>query len=464
MKDAIRILFQEPTSFNDVDAWTKYEYTKMMQYSTTLSEADEYSFIRLGRSIPFDAFCALNRKEANPDDVLGVTWGKLMSDPSFPVMEEDLDRNIITILALAEAVQKAVFEHAEELYEAQEQEAQEQEAQDQGGEPGEGIGIDIGVILTAKGEADDTFELVSGVRGGMDGTTPSLRFEQSLEVARIFDVDLFAAILGWARMSTAGAIRENKEGREELTGYRLGEWSDDVDTYDMIGVANGDPTALLALAENALTQRKYRSIEPRGRGACVVLKDESTSMLEHAHSGMRKRDVANALELALSLIFNDQKRDLISVAWSDKVTRYDSEAITGTIPKTREYTYGTEGMLSHLQSFLRGGTNIAPALERGVNVAMEYADPCDILIISDLEFRGDGIKLSSQLSALCEDFRAAGGRVWAIFVGPDKPDDSYSVWLDGWVSSKDMKQDKEMGDLIAGMVKNAPTHGRKTRV
>lgn len=460
MRDISRVLFPEPTSFIDIEHWTKYEYVQLLNMSPALAKADEDALISTGRSMVADAFYALSRQTPNQDDILGVNWSRLMNESVFPQKPADWQQQVTLVLELAERVRKAVFEHAEEIAEAQAAAEAPPMIEGQPGEAADVEIIDISEMVQAQSDAEAKLALINAIKGGIDGSTPALRFQTALDMADRFDLDLFASLLGWAKSYVGGAARENKQGREELTGYRLDGWSDDVDTYDMIGVAEGDPVALVALAENALRTSQFRSMDPQGRGACVLLRDQSTSMLEMAFGGKTKHEIATTLEVVLSVIMGQQKRDLVSMLWSDKVSRYDAvNTICGIVAHVRTHTYGVPGLQDHLSTFLRGGTVVVPALEQAANVALDYADPCDVLLLSDMDFHSDP---TSQANAVLEQYRSAGGRVWGIFVGPTAPDPDKVAWLDGWVHSTDLRANADMGDILAKMVRNAPNVSRKT--
>lgn len=470
MRDLGRVLFPEPTSFPHVDNWTRFDLLNLLKYSPLLSSADEQNLINTGRSLVADAFYALSGQTPNGDDVLGANWSRLMAEPSFPKMPKDYQEQVAVVLSLAGLITKQVFEHQEEIVNQQDEQAAEQvqdgnlETGEMGSQPGDGEGqgiVSIGQVIDAEEQGKEMLKLARSLQGGIDGASPALVFDKAMTLTTQFDLDLFANILGWAEQYAGGAARENREGSENLTGFCLGGWSDNVDVYDMIRVAQGDPTALIAFSEESLSNYEYDSQDPMGRGAVIVMQDQSTSMLETTWGGKTKYQVALTMEVALASVMQEQRRDLMSMCWSDKVERYDRENTKcGIVPRVSTYTYGEPGIEQHLRTFLRGGTSIIPALEAAIKEAEQYAEPCDILIISDMEFNGDDATTRSQAEAIVEEYRANGGRVWGIFVGSTKPTEHQVGWMDGWVHSNKLTASEEAGKIIAAMVRNVHGDGK----
>lgn len=259
-------------------------------------------------------------------------------------------------------------------------------------------------------------------------------------------------MLGFARSTMLGAKRSVDATTGELTKYRHVSWSDNLHPVDRVGLATSSLRAKVQLAEGTLRARNYEDHKPKGRGPVILLRDETRSMSsppEHRQDGrlwVSKHNMALSLEIALASVFNQEKRDLVSIPW------------TGT--RTRRYTYGEPGLKNHLDKFFYGSsTLIEDALQEGVKVAGEYVDGADIVVLTDGQI-GDGEK---HFGSITEDFLKNGGRIWVILF--DVPSARKMPWASGIIRVDDLADNQAIADLLTQVNrKELNTVGKKVKL
>lgn len=285
--------------------------------------------------------------------------------------------------------------------------------------------------------------LAGSLSGNLDIDVPQEFNDQILMLAGNLDMELFASLLGGCSRVVRGVSRRTHGGTEEMTGYGLSGWCDKVVAQDQMAVARGDLQAMVKLAEDELSVKKYDSNLPLGKGPVVVLRDETASM---KYGGGTRHKQALAFEVALAQVFNDDGRDLVTVAWG--------------VAETRTHVWGDEDydLGRHLSSFLfAGATRPYQGLLRGMKVANEYVDGTDILIITDGRIDSDDVRKiqhDGHIQSKFEEFRASGGRIWAVIVGGDGADTWKQAlpFADGVVSIGDIStSESAILDVVAGM-------------
>lgn len=254
------------------------------------------------------------------------------------------------------------------------------------------------------------------------------------------------SFLGWMRRVVKGARRRGRAAVGEFTGYRPGSWGSNTHPMEMAEVAAGNPIYLTRMVENQLTNRTFKEDRPLGKGPVIVLRDESDSMDQDGMvidgKGCTLHQAALSFEVALATIMNKEKRDLVSIAWS--------------AGDTRQYTYGEKGMDEHWGAFIGGGTRIEPALKMAMEVASGYVRGADVLVITDGDLQMDPRSAShiwdQQNVEMLQEFRARGGRVWAIVINPKAQDVSHKLgWMDGHVTIADMRAGEKVADMLERM-------------
>lgn len=290
-------------------------------------------------------------------------------------------------------------------------------------------------------EITDEAVLVRVLAGNMEGEPLGERVNASVDLVEKFDVGAFSRLLGWASHVIGAEARRHRGQTGDMTGYRRGGWSDRVVPDQMLAVAEGDPYALASLADNDLASRDYRSEQPMGRGAVVLCRDESSSMVDDrdgrrpSESGRSSRhSTALSFELALAEVFNREGRDLVSIAWSSG--------------EHRVHTYGDPGLSHHLSSFIGGLTDIRPALREAVRVTEMYASGCDILILTDGKLQ-QGANFGRDVHDTLEPFRDSDGRCWAVSLGNMEKLD----WTDGHIAIDEIRAGEKLGTLLQSITR-----------
>jgi len=169
-------------------------------------------------------------------------------------------------------------------------------------------------------------------------------------------------------------------------------------------------------------------------------------MTEKSAWGASRIQTANGLELALATEFNRANRDLISIAWSDRMTR--------------QYTFGEPGLNDYASLKPYGKTRIEQALTMAVQAANDYADFADILITSDGFLDHNAALTVDQQKApyetMLQPFRDIGGRVYAILLIPNanvnQVADAWG-WVDGYITVDSLTDTASMTDIVAQIAK-----------
>lgn len=461
----VRFLFEQTESF-EPDKWGRMEYLSLLRFSSQLTDLEEKMGNDYGRNLVSDAYFSLTGLVPEKRDVLGRAWARFSKEPNFRDLQElfakDRPSQVIAVRNLAKAMADRFFRMTEETLSMDDAdgspfdepssvierlamaEGDEEPINEAQAEAAMALGSEV--LGELANETEEEADLIRSLIGSLDADTPAAVFEKALGLTDLYDVRQFADILGWARRHTSGAFRENVAGKEELTGYSSSEWCDDIVPEDMMAVADGEPQALLAVAEGTLTKTEYVGRDPMGRGAVILLRDESISMLDW---GSEKHKTALTMELALATVFNEQGRDLVSAAWGSRVEKFDRAYLTGKRAEVRRYTYGEPGLEKHVRSFMRSGTDLPPAMERGLEFADEYHDACDVLVLSDMELGNELPLINRQLEAITAPFKELGGRVWGVLFGDKRV--KLDAWCDGYVAVDKLRLDDDTGQILRGI-------------
>lgn len=431
-----KILNDTPTAFMP-SVYDKFEFESLALFSTLVSVEDERHLRKYGRSLVQDAFYAIQGVEPDTSDSMGNSWTSVLSSPQMGNIQALAHRSRESLAASVITLAAQVEDALEQLGESPSAEpAPETEHDPANSEFGSLI---AGSLADAETTADDLVMFIESVSIGLEGAPPK-RFNEAMRMSERFNLREFAAILGFVKSSVHGAARSSKGGSDEMTGYESGGLNDRVLPTQMIKLARGDKQTLIAMAEETLTRRVYRSSRPAGKGPVILLRDESDSM---AGADLQTRHLrAQLFELALASVFNKEGRDLVCVRWSSKVA----------IP----FVHGEPGLANHLSGFLCGGTNHALALQRGVEIAQQYVDGADILMLTDamVPAIAPGQK---QMEAGLAGFRASGGRVWAVVFDVKDPELARSrmAWCDGCVAIDKLGINPLVGHMLGEIAKSS---------
>ena len=269
----------------------------------------------------------------------------------------------------------------------------------------------------------------------------------------------FIDMLGWASRIIRGEARKHQSHSGAMTGYYSAGWADSVVPSDMLGVVNGDPQTLARLADESLSHRKYEGDQTLGKGPVILLRDESSSMMQK--EGKYTRDErAVALELAMVKAFHDDRRDLVSVAWSSSGTRQHTYGDREQLGRGTGITWMNDS--AYLSKFLGGGTRIEPALYAALDAADEYVSGADILIVTDGEIQFDPTatrysadNLPQPLMERIAKYRTEGGRIWGVRIGGSRDAEQWNEamkFMDGFVEGSDLETgDKKLADILRRM-------------
>lgn len=514
----------QPTGWDIIDADELVEAFPLLQRIETLQQET------LGRSLVRDALYALSGISINEQDALSAAWRQVTSEPSFSTMRTRANGRVATAMQavhLSGILERALREKAQEeqpdqplgqsseavpeehvgeedlpewlqrIADADQQSMDEEMprtsledtsqpvdpgtedqpvdldsllrmgAELEQGANGEQIQVDIpsGSLEEASDKAANLTAIVNGLEASLTGR-PNERLAAALDLTPLFDVELFARLLGWSKRIVRGAMQESRSASGELTGYRPDIWSDAVTAAEMLAVADGRLDALSRLAEGSLETTEHHERVPLGRGPLIVFRDESGSMWPGADAhdgdatftgGEHRR--ALSLEVALSVVFNAEGRDLVSVRW-------------GSHPE-EPYTYGDPGLEQHLRSFQDGGTRIVDCLPAAIAVADEYALDADILVLTDANLTHGSGHLGSPLEItvaglqeIAAPFRDLGGRIWVVVIGQTEEHARPLMegWVDGWATIEQIAESEGLGEIIRALSLNELQEGAKRRL
>lgn len=469
MRDALSdLLYAKTESAFHHSLWDRYDVLSLLEFSSELEEMDATHREDYGRSFVSDAVFALGGCEPNLGDPLGKAWAEVIGTPQFQEIKgaKDVTGRAVAAMRLADMAREA-WERAEnpewytdtqpqdqvtgltpsELRNLATGDGEEGAAmsadKDKAGEDGGWVGpvVTFGDISKALEELGDEMVLVRAIGASLNDDMPGRIFEKALDLADLFDVTEFAKMLGWAKHLIGGEARKQRGGTDEMTGYDTGRWNDRVVPDQMLGVAEGHLSALAAVADNALTRRKYEAKREAGRGPVILLRDESGSM--GPDCGWIRHKAALSFELALAAAFNREGRDLISVAWSSE--------------GTRSHVYGEPGLEEHLRTFLSGGTRIEDALEEGIALAEKYLHQADILVLTDGHLHTT-TTTAKTVHDLATSFREGGGRVWAVSLSVT---DNRLDWTDGHVHVNQIAPGEDLTDILQGMTRSDSENERR---
>ena len=263
------------------------------------------------------------------------------------------------------------------------------------------------------------------VMGYLEGKNKGELLGQAMSVLSKMDIRAFANLLGFIRRSVRGAIRETQGATGEMVGYGVNGWSDAVTPLDQLLVAQGDIQAFMRLAEQQLTTRRFIQERPMGKGPCVLLRDETGSMADNRGDGGKlapgsSHSKALAFEVVLADTFNNDGRDLYTIAWGGSCQRHflwgDDKIVHSQSLYYEDTHTSSGGLAEHLGSFINGQyTKIYKPLEAAIDFVDEYVPGADILILTDGYLHSEifGAQLERKLKA----FRDVGGELWVVLVG-----------------------------------------------
>lgn len=430
----------ESSSFA-VDRWDQFDFEFLLSSYPRIHDK-----ARRARGKGIDAreiFFALSGKPVTASGPMADSWRAVLSVPAWQKAiagaRDKLDRAAALDSMLDSLIKKADGDH-DQMPEADTE------------SPTADVEIVEGVPTSQDAEDAERIKALVAIlagsgAGGIDADTPQKVLDDALMLASHLDIDAFHKLLGFCMRTVRGASRRTRPGRDEMTGYSFSGWSEEVVPQDQLAVARGDLEALVRLAEETLTKRSYDGDRAMGKGPVVLLRDESTSMSWDARMkvtmGPHKR--ALALEVALAQAFNKDGRDLVTIAWGTE--------------SLREHVWGdaSYSLKDHLLAFLNAsGTHIRPSLVRGLEIADDYVDGADILIVTDGElFDAYEVQADSDLQETLVSYRERGGRVWVVLVGAEEARDSWSKALpfaDAIISLDDLADGSaDLRAVIAGM-------------
>jgi hypothetical protein len=472
----VRLLGNEASSF-DHTTYDAYEFESLLDFSPTMSKRDEENREEFDRSVVRDAFFCLMGLGVVPNDALHSAWTQARMSDAYPRLLQAADEDRYGLAAatlyLSSAVENSMRQAtptkpepapmpaiAGGSTEGESEESAEDalapggdggsagEKVDGGGEPtAVSISVSAEAMEQAAASAEDVRSIVQAGGAGL-GNSPVERFENALELQAAAHIPKgFSNLLGWARQIVRGASRMADGGNEDLRGYKPGGWTPSVVPRQQMAVAQRDPLALAALADNALTQRVHRSDRPMGKGPVILMRDESGSM-----AGMEHK-IAVSLELALAQAFREERRDLVTLRWASGTAPVGDDG-WGDKEKhySIRYTHGEQGLKKHLQSFWGAGTSLAEPMREALKVAEEYVDGADILVLTD----GDAHTRPSN--ELLRPYRKSGGKVWAVLIGQGV---GRVDWADGQIHVDHLNDKDKLAELVSKISKRYDSEVRR---
>lgn len=440
-------LLNERTSAFTHSLWDRYEMLQLLATSRAAREADVASLRQLGYSTVQDAYYCLQGNQPKADTALTGFWQQATQIDAFAGLSRlfqdgGLAGKQEAVLELARAAGKCLQPDPNAKDANPDDGQRVEEAQDLP----EGDGQPA-VVVARRAQFQFSDERPTERTRGIEALCSFLdgRPADKLEVAtqlaqaQTLDVKALAHMLGWATKVVSGASRKGRAASGEFTGYRLNHWSDRVRPDEMLGVADGNLGDMAKLAEGSLTNREYAQRKPLGKGPVILLRDESSSMTEQPAQLQPSR----SFEVALAHAFNQDHRDLISIAWSTR--------------GIRTHTYGEAGLTQHLRAFLSGTTRIDAALTKALGMAQSYVAGADILIVTDGQLHSNPAETPAEFTARMTkqlaQFRERGGRVWMVVLGQidDNSLRQTSGWTDGWVRIDRLGTGHELTDLLTSV-------------
>jgi len=448
--DVVRVGLQElaygnlSTSAFDADEWDQLEFAALLERYPAVTELAQRA-----RGQGIDArgvFFAISGKAPRGTGPLAESWRVVLNTPEWVrVKAQATDR--ANKAAVLSGVLGSMLSRPRDVSDLKEPSAGAGDEFDRL-MAGNAATLIEGVPCDKDCKKGEQLVKLFGILGGsLDKNNPQAVLDEVMTLAGRLDIKSFSDLLGFSSRIVKGVSRETRGGTDEMTGYGRSGWGSGVVPTDMLAVAEGEPQALIRLAEEQLTKRAYRSHRNMGKGPVVLLRDESQSMAQHSTNGSPiKHRVALSFEVALADTFNRDGRDLVTIAW-------------GTL-ETRQHVWGDPAynLKDHLTSFMAaGGTRIWRSLVQALDVCDKYVDGADILIVTDGAL-SDGKKVNEDewLQERLVAFRSAGGRVWAVVVGCPPPIkaqwQSWMPFVDGVASVDELKSGSaDLGKIIEGM-------------
>jgi uncharacterized protein with von Willebrand factor type A (vWA) domain len=249
--------------------------------------------------------------------------------------------------------------------------------------------------------------------------------------------------LGWAQRVINAERRMSPFGGTELTGVTLGPL--DVGRavgQELVSLAADDDSALYwdicrRIADSAVLLREYKGEDKeQGRGAMILVRDESGSMSGTHHS------LAIGIEWALLQAARKDNRAFVSIPFSGR----DQFAVWRAPEAGKP---DPDGLLKHLSHFYGGGTEPYGPLKRAIEIIQEDGLPADVLLISDAAFAA----ATPEFEVLAATAREQTPfRIEAVVIGgyPGTAD-----WADRLHSVRNLVQDRDkLKEAFAGVVQH----------
>jgi len=315
--------------------------------------------------------------------------------------------------------------------------------QGQGQSPGQGQGkapgftVDpmVGARAAARAAAASALERVSAARAGLAGLAPGLaaapamqdqpdpiRMKLAEELERQPDVQKIVDLAGrLERISLREAqVRRTRDSYEEVVDIERGGDLARILPSQLATLRAGGVRRLLALkaiADRQALQYRLEGHEPMGRGALVVLVDESSSM--RAGLPLSFNAIARGITLACVQIARRARRPVWVIGFNGGLTsihRMDrlgqcyrgnprsgkESRVHGDLPRMA---------LELIQRGCSGGTNFGPPLMFAMRVLNGEERP-------DLVFITDGqAHVPPQVEGPMTEAKAAGMRIYGIAMG-----------------------------------------------
>lgn len=342
--------------------------------------------------------------------------------------------------------------------------------------PGNGFDLEIPAgfkmpSLDSVKEKNATDEIIGSFAGNEPGTpTEKRRIVEEFHRAR--GTRNFARFLGFAETVVSAATREVHGAHGHRKGYTRGRFDGRVTASEKAKLASGDLMALSRFADGKLRKVITNSQRPMGNGDVYFLRDESSSM-----RGNSARDMAKEVDYDLNAMSDSERADWlaflrlpdkdtqalnleIALAYWFKKTGRKLTSVAWDSANTRVYEYGTPGLETHLNTFLNGGTRLGHVLTKVFDLMREnHSTDDDILICTDGEI-GDYPEHDAYLMTRINEFKARGGKIWAVLV--DGMKSSKLGFADGILTIDSLTNaQKNLGEVVRKMTVNRVHKGSK---
>lgn len=443
-----QLLYEKISAFEH-DHWDREQWLALLNYSPTIATMHQRHLANYGVSFAQDAYYALRNNVPKKDTALHKFWSKVQGLENFqalPTFIKDLSSTATTVETLAATIERKIKQQVDDK-------SQDSPIQHNG----KSFSVSVSENqLDLEEKIDGLIQIDACIGTLLDGLSPTEKRQEIETIHNQFDIKQFSKILGWAKTVIGSESRKGKSTAGELTGYGNGGWSGNVHPIDMLRVARGERQTMIRLAENQLNERRFSSLQPKGQGPVIHLKDMSSSMNDVSAWGATRIQTANSLELALATEFQKANRDLVSIAWSSAMTE--------------KFTFGESGLKDYVSLQPYGGTRIERALTMAIEAANEYVDFADILITSDGFLDHNAALTIDQQKAEYEEmlapFRAIGGMVYAILLIPNADVTTVATnwgWVDGFITVDSLTDTAKM-TAILGSIARPRGNEKKKRV